>query len=820
MDGWASPWKAAGSLWKELETSLDKAMGVEELEAQKRSEAAAAATAAATADADDEVVASPVEEEAALPRYAAPAPATPPVHHKEAPKSAPKSGEESFFGTWGLANVAQSIKTMVPTEIIPTLEAVIKLEPLPDPAEGTSNGEVSSPPTRQAEIVSPATEEAMPDSLPSEHTFDAAGSALSSRTSSPQPVVPSVEQVEAPLPAHQPVLEREITALPSDTSAPEVANPIEYHAVEAEVHHLPLAVAASTDGAASDRERKLQEQLNGREKQVESLSLQAAKALDDVVRLQSALEAAESRAGKLEKALQAEKSRAAKASKESAGSSKLQDRIAELEAEMQHRDNKITEIMGEGETLSKRVGSLENTIKHLRSSLRAVEAERDAKKEEIASIEARLASMKSRMTDLEAEASFARKDKDTASDVANASQNRLAAAEEEVNKLRLETKAMRASLAAAQREAEESRDLVVKALADAESAEKSQREMENAIASARAAEGTASRIVAVYEDQIRDLRSQIQNAQETLGQREDDFRREVSDLQMRLQRVQSNAEDTNYSALAAAYGVSLSSKEAFVSSPGDRRMPSSPGSANVVESLLGQVAALQAELQSKRDAWAASRATLQARIAAAESALEAADQDVKRAEASASDSAQTAASLRTEIMAMRSVKARTDADLSLTNDKLRDTESKLLSLTTAHEALQRQYQEANSSLSALRARLEEQTGSKAAASHMATVLKEQLVAAQAEILAYKRELSSMQRDKRPYGEGAQPLSSPDLATSGFLNAALSNSLLEATGSGTIVGTHATLLQALENERTMLTDKVMSLTVQLERLQGR
>jgi hypothetical protein len=69
--------------------------------------------------------------------------------------------------------------------------------------------------------------------------------------------------------------------------------------------------------------------------------------------------------------------------------------------------------------------------------------------------------------------------------------------------------------------------------------------------------------------------------------------------------------------------------------------------------------------QARRDAWAAQRASLQARASAAETALEAADADARRAEVAAADAAATATSLRTELAALRSSKARSDAEVAL-----------------------------------------------------------------------------------------------------------------------------------------------------------
>jgi hypothetical protein len=85
-------------------------------------------------------------------------------------------------------------------------------------------------------------------------------------------------------------------------------------------------------------------------------------------------------------------------------------------------------------------------------------------------------------------------------------QERLSAAEEEVNKLRLEVKNARATIAAAQREAEDSKSQAARALSDLAASEAACAESDGALGAARAAEATATRAARAYEEQLRDLR--------------------------------------------------------------------------------------------------------------------------------------------------------------------------------------------------------------------------------------------------------------------------------------------------------------------------
>lgn len=132
---------------------------------------------------------------------------------------------------------------------------------------------------------------------------------------------------------------------------------------------------------------------------------------------------------------------------------KLSARVSELEAEVAERDARIADILSEGEALSRKQSTFEEKLKGLRGQLKAMQADRDARREEVVAgaspsagtataipllqgtpllyqprapsapaAEERLTRMAARVAEMEAEAQYARRDKDSASDFAAASQ--------------------------------------------------------------------------------------------------------------------------------------------------------------------------------------------------------------------------------------------------------------------------------------------------------------------------------------------------------------------------------------------------------------
>ena len=518
--------------------------------------------------------------------------------------------------------------------------------------------------------------------------------------------------------------------------------------------------------------------------------------------------------------------------------------------------------------------------------------------------EVEILKLKDRLRDAEEQLADHRRSSESASDIANSSQSRLAAAEEEVAKLRLEVKTQRSALATAQAQAEELKGIVSRALADVETAEAAQAEAEASLTAARSAEAAAQRVLSSYEDQIRDLRAQLASLQASSGSREDELRRDLDDMTAKWLRAQAAAEENGLMALAQAFGLNINSNSgisttataAAVGYPSSgasvlggggaaddsgtvaaaQRIAASIGAAlqpgasgagasgaasssstatSITEALIGQLASLQAELQSKRDAWAAQRAALQARVAAAEAAAEAADADVRRAEAAAAEASSAAAALRTELISLRGAKARSDAEATLLGDRLRDAEARLLSLSAAHDAAQKQISEMGPTISDLRLRVEEHAGARAAGGHMVAVLKDQLSAAQEECVGYKREVAGLQRElaalqQRTNANGSSNTSRLDgpsayhspstssgsrvpLTPSGsagavgaegdsWLHSALGrSSSTDATAAvmgGPTSAVQATI-QALERERDIMTEQVVALTSRLAGMEG-
>jgi predicted nucleic acid-binding Zn-ribbon protein len=514
--------------------------------------------------------------------------------------------------------------------------------------------------------------------------------------------------------------------------------------------------------------------------------------------------------------------------------------------------------------------------------------------------EVEILKLKDKLKEAEEALSSVRRTTESASDVAVSSERRLAALGEEAERLRGEAKSLRAGLAAAQKEADEQRAITSRALADVEASEAAQAEAEAALAAARSAEAAAHRVLSSYEDQIRELRSQLAALQSGAGAREDELRRDLDDMTAKWLRAQAAAEENGLMALAQAFGLNVAvagqqqHNQQQQGAGGDDagkaaaagRLAATLGAAlgdagagvsvvggggaagagagvtggggtaaTITEALIGQLAALQAELQSKRDGWAAQRSALQARVAAAEAAAEAADADVKRAEASAVEASNAAAGLRTELIALRGAKARADAEAALLGDKLRDAEARVVALAAAHDAAQRQLGEAAPALAELRLRCEEHAGARAAAGHMVSVLKDQLVAAQEEAVALKREAAGLQREvvalqAATARAGGAPGAGAPLFTgrggdgdaeSAWLQSAVAGGRLPASASSMLAAAAAAsgsgdgsmgggllsglspmvqaTITALERERDMMTEQVVALSGRLAQVDG-
>jgi chromosome segregation ATPase len=409
---------------------------------------------------------------------------------------------------------------------------------------------------------------------------------------------------------------------------------------------------------------------------------------------------------------------------------------------------------------------VEEASRGLRERLRAAEADRDARAAEVADGEERLAEARAELEALREEARTMRRDRHSASETASASQQRLGAAEEDNARLRTELRTVRQALAQAQRQGEEAQTMLKNALADLEAAERAQADAEAAAGSARASEAEAVRVVRVFEEQGKDLRAQLAAVQASAGAREDALRRELADLAHRLQHATAAAEEQGLSALASSFGVALGAPTAAgagevgaSAGPHGAAVAGSAGTAkasstNLVESLLAQISSLQGELQGKREALSSTKSTLQGRLSAAESALAAAEADARRAEAAAQESTQAASALRSELYVLRGTKARSDAECGILADKLRDAEERLANVSAAQDALQRQVGELRASNADLRGRWEDAQGARAAANHMATVLREQLAACQEELDAYKKDVQSLRRELGAYREAA------------------------------------------------------------------
>ena len=470
--------------------------------------------------------------------------------------------------------------------------------------------------------------------------------------------------------------------------------------------------------------------------------------------------------------------------------------------------------------------------------------------------EARIATLDERVRSLEEEVSLNKRDRDSASGVASASERRLAAAEEEAARLRSEAKALRSSLAMAQRESEERAALVAAALSDVEAAERAQSEAEAALSAARYAETAAARAASAYEEQLRDARAQAAAVAAGAGAREDELLRELEDMTTRWQRAVATSEESGAIALAQAYGLTISTTASAadnvdgggdtgdigsaqrgsampahqlrvggaMSSPESRNAGNASGVTPLTQALVAQLASLQGELLAKRDAWAAARTALQARVAAAEAGAQSADDDARRAQAAAAELQSTNESLRAELTTLRAAKVRAEAEAAAAISRLHAADTRLASLTAAHDAAVRNAAEATAALAEARLRADDAAGGRAAATHMVSLLKDQLAASAEETAALRREVAMLSRDAvaqqrsatvkpAPFGNAEVASVASDAHGSQQLQFALSHSGAAAPASATSAMA-AVSVAALERERDVLTDQVVLLTTRL------
>lgn len=600
---------------------------------------------------------------------------------------------------------------------------------------------------------------------PSSHASAQLGSGSASTFAAERPVSVDVDGAHAPSlapPTSPPALSASGAAV-----AAAVAEQVSA-ASAAEIGSLLAEISALKENDALSRARisALESLVSSRELQLEKVSGQAAAAMDECAQLRGHLDTSENRNKALASQLDEERKRTKQAQKEASAAVANEERakqdVAEmeelmkvLEVEKAEAEAKVAEILAEGEGLSKKTATYEATIKKLRENVKATEADRDARRDELNAAESVISTLKKRVEELESLVDESVRDKDTASGAASASQQRLSSLEDESARLRSETKALRASLQSAQKEAEDGKVIVAKALQDLESAERERESIESALQAAQSGEATASRLAATLEDTVRDLRRQLQAVQAAAGQREDELRSALDEMTSKWQRAAAAAEDSGLFALAQAYGVALggsatngggaasgaSASASSAAAPGSS--PSAAAGASIAEALVQQLAAVQSELQSRRDAWASQRATLQNRLDVAESSAEKAEADVRRAESAAADASAAAGALRTELIALRGAKARSDAECALLTDRLRDAESRLASVSAAHDMSVKHATDLAASVTELRSRAEEASGGRAASSHMVSVLRDQLASATEECSAYKREVDSL-----------------------------------------------------------------------------
>jgi DNA repair exonuclease SbcCD ATPase subunit len=490
-----------------------------------------------------------------------------------------------------------------------------------------------------------------------------------------------------------------------------------------------------------------------REGQLASLSAQAARSMEEANTFREQVEAGKGRLASSQTQLEEERKKVKGLTREKEA---INDQLSEMsqkvadalnvaenrQKELLEKDNKVSEILIEGEGLSRKVAAAEATIKTLRSTIRTVEADRDARKEELATAEAQLSLLKSRVEELETLVAATSRDKDNVSGMATASQQMLTALEDEAVKLRSENKALRTNISSVQRELEEGKVQLGRALGDAQAADNEREQLEAALQASQSSEASASRLASGLEDQLRDLRKQLSAAQTSMGQREDDLRSALDEMTTRWQKAASAAEDSGLAALAQAYGASVSSSTSLAAPQG---IPgSAAGGRPAVEAIIQQLAAAQSELQTRRETWASQRTSLQTRLEAAEAAADKAESEAKRAESSSADAVAALNALRTEMLALRSAKGRVDADAAILADRLRENESRIISLSSSLDAATQRISELSASTSDLRSRLDEAAGARSASSHMLGLLRDQLAKAASDLDAKTREVAELQ----------------------------------------------------------------------------
>lgn len=499
--------------------------------------------------------------------------------------------------------------------------------------------------------------------------------------------------------------------------------------------------------------------LQSRETQLAKASTTAAAALDDTHTLQQQYNQLETQMRHLNTKYEEEKTlrirhettlNSLQLSQQSNDSSytkqivSLNNQIKNLETEVQERDTRIQDILTEGEGLSKKIANLEGTIKKLRETIKNTEADRDARKEELNIADNEISNLKRRVEELESIVDISTRDKDTASESASASATRLSTLEEEAAKLRSENKALRSNLASVTKEVEDNRIVVARALADLEHIEKENETLEANLQISRTNEAANSRQVQLYEENMKELRKQLSTIQLTAGKREDELTAALEEMINRYQRASAAAEDNGITALAQAYGVTLDQPS---SSNNDTLSSGTSKTSNTssMEALIAQLATVQAELQSRRDAWTSQRMTLQARLEATETALERAENDVRRMESTTADATASMNALKTEIATLRSSKNRSDTEISLLTERLTEAEEKFTTVTNAYETTLRNSRESTSTITDLRAKLDEALGSRAASTHMVSVLREQLTTANEEITLLKKDIQNVRK---------------------------------------------------------------------------
>jgi len=512
--------------------------------------------------------------------------------------------------------------------------------------------------------------------------------------------------------------------------------------------------------------RDLEALVVSRESQIEKLSATAGAAMNEADALRSSLTVRSTAFSEAEEGWREELEREREIARTAAGASKevarLTQRCSTLEASLEEAEKRAAETLEEGEALARKVGTLEGTLKSTRERVRAVEQDRDARKEELAVAEGEIGRLKARLDALEVGLEASRAEADSTSHSAVENAGRVAALVEEVSTLRAEAKARAKALSDSARESEAAKATAVKALADNEALENAREESEAALQAARTAEAAAARLAGSLEDSLREARRALSAAQAGAGAREDYLRSQLEAMTEKWQRAVTEAEDGGLSALAAAYGVTISGERALgktvaatvgdaVAVAGEGRSASAgdggvaPPSTSLAQALVSQLSALQTELASKRESWVATRSTLQARLSAAEAALERSEGEARAASGAAADAQASASALRVELITLRGSKARSEAELGMLMERAREAEGRLAVLSGAHDAACKERDETKLALVDLKSKLDEAVGARAAAGHMAGVLRDQLGALQEEAGLARREAAAARR---------------------------------------------------------------------------